>query len=143
MTQWPASVGATVKLKTMLYRTHRRFTAWLALLAVVMGALAPTVSQALVVVSDRGDWLEVCTTTGVVWVKASSAADADGERPMAAHEQVCDICTHTGKGAPPAPAGLSTHQSNLAPLRSPAHPASAHPAVLWTPAQSRAPPLFA
>ena len=124
-------------------RIHRRFTAWLAMLAMVMSALAPTVSQAVVMSSDRADWLEVCTTTGVMWVKADSATTDEGTLPMVGHEQGCDICTHTVTGAPPVLLGIDT--AVIAPPSAQPHArvSSAHPAVLWAPAQSRAPPLFA
>jgi hypothetical protein len=126
-----------------LHRIHRRFTAWLAMLALVMSALAPTVSQAVVLSSERGDWLEVCTTTGVVWVKADSAAADEGNLPMAGHEQGCDICTHTVTGAPPEPAAWIVHAIAQPCVMPQALGASAPPARLWAPAQSRAPPLFA
>ena len=41
-----------------LSRLHRRITTWVALLTLVLGALAPTVAQALVAGSDRADWLQ-------------------------------------------------------------------------------------
>lgn len=123
-----------------LHRIHRRFTAWLAMLALVMSALAPTVSQAVVMSSDRGDWLEVCSTTGVMWVKADLAAADDSTVPMAGHEQGCDICTH---GAPPVLKGTNALAMVQPSARPQALAASAHPAVLWAPAQSRAPPRFA
>ncbi len=124
-------------------RIHRRFTAWLAMLALVMSALAPTVSQAVVMSSDRADWLEVCTTTGVMWVKADSATTDEGTMPMVGHEQGCEICIHTVTGAPPVLSGIATTVMGQPFVRPQTLVASAHPAVLWAPAQSRAPPLFA
>lgn len=124
-------------------RIHRRFTTWLAMLALVMSALAPTVSQAVVMSSDRADWLEVCTTTGVMWVKADLAATDDGTMPMVGHDQGCDICTHTVTGAPPVLSGIATPVMGQPFARPQTLVASAHPAVLWASAQSRAPPLFA
>jgi hypothetical protein len=124
-------------------RIHRRFTTWLAMLALVMSALAPTVSQAVVMSSDRADWLEVCTTTGVMWVKADSVATDDGTMPMVGHDQGCDICTHIVTGAPPVLSGIATPVMGQPSARPQTLVASAHPAVLWASAQSRAPPLFA
>lgn len=124
-------------------QTHRRFTTWLAMLALVMSALAPTVSQAVAMSSDRADWLEVCTTTGVMWVKADSAATDDGTLPMVGHEQGCNICTHTVASAPPVLLGITTPVTGQPSAQPQALVSSAHPAVLWAPAQSRAPPLFA
>ena len=39
-------------------RLYRRFGAWLAILALLAGALSPTLAQAMVTGSDRADWLE-------------------------------------------------------------------------------------
>jgi len=124
-------------------RIHRRFTAWLAMLALVMSALAPTVSQAVVMSSERGDWLEVCTTTGVMWVKADSAAADDGAMPMAGHEQGCDICPHTVTGAPPVLTAITAPVMGQPSLRFDSLASSVHTAVPWAAAQSRAPPRFA
>ena len=123
------------------YRIHHRFTAWLAMLALVMSALAPTVSQAVVMSSDRAEWLEVCTTTGVMWVKADSATTDDGTLPMVGHEQGCDICTHTVTGAPPVLTDIAVPALWQSSAQPQALVSSAHPAVLWASAQSRAPPL--
>jgi hypothetical protein len=101
------------------------------------------VSQAVVMSSERGDWLEVCTTTGVMWVKADSAAADQGKLPMVGHEQGCDICTHTVTGAPPVRSGIATPVMGQPSAQPQALATSAHPAVLWAPAQPRAPPLFA
>lgn len=123
-------------------RIHRRLTAWLAMLALVMSALAPTVSQAVVMSSERGDWLEVCTTTGVMWVKAENADTDDGTLPMVGHDQGCDICTHTVTGAPPVLTGIPVPAIGH-PFAQPTALASlAHPAVPWASAHSRAPPQF-
>jgi hypothetical protein len=122
-------------------RIQRRFTAWLAMLALVMSALAPTVSQAVVMSSDRAEWLEVCTTTGVMWVKADSATTDDGTLPMVGHEQGCDICTHTVTGAPPVLTDIAVPALWQSSAQPQALVSLAHPAVLWAPAQSRAPPL--
>ena len=123
-------------------RIHRRFTAWLTMLALVMSALAPTVSQAVVMSSDRGDWLEVCTTTGVMWVKADTAATDDGTMPMVGHDQGCNICTHTVTGAPPVLTGIPVPAMRQPFAQPQALVSSAHPAVPWASAHSRAPPPF-
>ena len=83
-----------------LFRLHRRFTAWLAALALVMGALAPTVAQAMVAGGDRADWLEVCSVSGMVWVNADTGESGDrqpdGGAPMGGGSQHCAWCTLHG-----------------------------------------------
>jgi len=60
-----------------LLRLYRRFGAWLAILALLAGALSPTLAQAMVTGSDRADWLEVCSVSGMVWVKADTGEVSD------------------------------------------------------------------
>lgn len=129
-----------------LTRLHRRFTAWVALLALVLGALAPTVTQAMVAGGDRAEWLEVCSVSGMVWVKADTgevAQQPDGGAPMGEASQHCPWCTLHGGAA-----GLPTSQARLPlPPRLTDLPPAFYRAPLsatgWAPAQSRAPPIAA
>ena len=126
---------------------HRRFTAWLALVALLLGALAPTVTQAMVAGSDRADWLEICTATGMVWVKAGtgelSESLPEGSAPTSEVGQHCPWCTLHGGGA------ALTVQPLLhtAPFVAHALPSvqldAPDLAAAWAPAQSRAPPASA
>lgn len=130
----------------LLTRLHRRFTAWVALLALVLGALAPTVTQAMVAGGDRAEWLEVCSVSGMVWVKADTgevAQQPDGNAPMVEASQHCPWCTLHG-----GVAGLPTSQAQL-PLPPrltdlpPAFYRAPLSATVWASAQSRAPPIAA
>ena len=126
-------------------RLHRRFTAWVALLALVLGALAPTVTQAMVAGGDRADWQQICSVSGMVWVKADtgevSQPQPDGGMPGSDAGQHCPWCTlHGGaSGLPPVeavamlPAPLAEQPSAFyrAPLTD----------TVWATARSRAPPL--
>jgi hypothetical protein len=125
-----------------LTRTTHRFAAWLAMLAMLLGALAPTVAQAVVASQGGPGWVQVCSASGMVWVQAD-AIDGDGiasaSESMADASRHCPWCNlHGAVGLPPAPA----QQPALA-LRAelPAAPfRSALPAPPWPTAQSRAPP---
>jgi len=96
-----------------LTRLHRRFTAWVALVALVLGALAPTVTQARLAGGERGDWMQICSVSGMVWVQADtgaqseqvSAGSTDDGLPAGKTIQHCAWCTlHGGAaGLPPAP----------------------------------------
>lgn len=71
------------------------------MLAMLLGALAPTLAHAWVAAADEGRWIEVCSTTGVVWLKADSSgtsADAAGnpDMPMADRAQHCPWCSVHG-----------------------------------------------
>jgi len=134
------------KLPRMLRsRVHHRFTAWLALLAMVLGALAPTVAQAMVRSSDRAQWVEVCSASGMAWVKTDAVAQqtADGDAPATGAFPSCPWCTlHSGAaGLPPVTAAAE-------PLpRQTDQPPAFYRAVslsgTWAVAHARAPPLSA
>ncbi|MGS5085427.1 DUF2946 domain-containing protein [Hydrogenophaga sp. A37] len=124
-------------------RVHRRFTTWLALLAMVLGALAPTVAQAVVASSDRADWVEVCSVSGMIWVQAdASAASSDSpSAPVADASMHCPWCTLHGGAADLPPVSVLAE-----PLRRQTEPPSAffHAVTLsgtWAVAHARAPPL--
>ena len=130
-----------------LTRLHRRITTWVALLALVMGALAPTVTQAMVAAGDRSDWLEVCSVSGMVWVKADTGEVAqqqpDGSAPLGEAGQHCPWCTlHGGVAGLPTPQAQLPLPPRLTDLP-PAFYRAPLSATVWAPAQSRAPPLTA
>lgn len=130
-----------------LTRLQRRFTAWVALLALVLGVLAPTVTQAMVAGSDRADWLEVCSVSGMVWVKANTGEVRDllpdGSGPASDASQQCSWCTLNGGSAALSVVAASLY---LPPRLIDFPPAFYHAplaATVWAPAQSRAPPSAA
>jgi len=131
-------------------RVHRRLTAWLALLAMVLGVLAPTVAQAMVASSDRAQWVEVCSASGMLWVKADASAESgvdqashDAGGPMSDTWMHCPWCSLHG-GAPGLPPGLATVE--LAARQGDLPPAFSRIAALsgvWAVAHARAPPSAA
>ena len=130
-----------------LTRLHRRFTAWVALFALVLGALAPTVTQAMVAGGERADWLEGCGVSGMGWVKADtgevSQQQPDGSAPAGDASQHCPWCTlHGGSASLPL-----AHVLPELPPRVTDFPPAFYRAPLavtaWAPAQSRAPPFAA
>jgi hypothetical protein len=124
-------------------RATHRFAAWLAMLAMLLGALAPTVAQAVVAAQGGPGWVQVCSASGMVWVQADALdgdnAVADVGKSMADASRHCPWCSLQGAvGLPPA----SVHTPLLAPnAEPPPEPfRSALPAPPWPDAQSRAPP---
>ena len=121
-------------------RFTRRFAAWLAMLAMLMGALAPAVAQAVVVSQGGNGWVQVCSASGMVWVKADGLEDPAASKPMADASRHCPWCSLQGAaGLPPAPGLQATRpiQPNDVPqprIR------SAAASVPWPAALSRAPP---
>jgi len=126
-------------------RTTRSLTAWIALFAILLGAIAPALSHAL---SRFGDgekrWVEVCTVAGTKLV----AVDDSGEKGSAGDADVfpaerCPFCSTHG-GAPALPAmqimpfllkGTAEQTPSLY-LRAP------RPLFIWAASHPRAPPVL-
>ncbi len=130
----------------------RQFTAWLAALSVLCAGVLPLVSHAVVPhLSGAAGMVEVCTITGMAWVKLDSASPASAPQPGQPDDPApamgmanCDWCAmHLPHLAvPPAPAALALHASVLSALP-PAFFRAHHPVSAWAAAQPRAPPLTA
>lgn len=114
----------------------------------LLGALAPTVSQAMVAGGDRAQWIEICSVSGMTWVKADLAdtgadgvTDIEGSHPTSNASPHCAWCTlHGGAtGLPPAAdtAVPLARQTDLPP----AFYQASHASTVWVTARSRAPPL--
>lgn len=126
-----------------LTRTTHRFAAWLAMLAMLLGALAPTVAQAVVAAQGGPGWVQVCSASGMVWVQADvidgDNVVADVGKSMADASRHCPWCNlHGAVGLPPASVHTPLLAHGAEPLPEPFR--SALPAPPWPAAQSRAPP---
>ncbi len=125
-----------------LTRAARQFSLRIALFAMLMAALAPTLSHAMRA-GGSDAWVEVCTALGAKWVSADSPTQADESEPasIGAMEH-CPYCV------------LQAHASGLPPAFDLTSPVTAlqfavpslflrAPRTLhaWTTAQPRAPPL--
>lgn len=122
-------------------RARRLLTTWIAILAVLMASLAPSVSHALGL-SNGASWIEVCTAQGSKWQQSDS--DDSRSAPAAAHVlEHCPYCSiHApALGLPPVPevVPLSLDLKDEFPLAFLAAPRTLH---AWVSAQPRAPPLF-
>lgn len=121
-------------------RLHRRLAAWLAIGALLLAGLLPAAVQAAVGGAGKAGWVEICSASGMVWVKADAGPDSP-EHPAEA-AQHCPWCNlHGGGGLPPANAGAAFLNAGagavpafVAPAPRPAQP----PAT-----RSRAPPSAA
>lgn len=77
-------------------QSYHPWVVWLAVLVAVLGALAPTVSHALMLASGQAPLgVEICTSEGPRWVTADAAASAGdfvptpGSAVPPAHCQFC------------------------------------------------------
>ena len=121
-------------------RAHRRITAWIATLAILLVALAPALSHALATATGA-DWTEICTAQGSKWVQAGE----DGSERSPASSPLLDHCPCCSLhapvlGLPPATAlvHLPLQLSHAVPLAFLSAPRTLH---AWVSAQPRAPPL--
>jgi hypothetical protein len=110
------------------------------MLALVLTALAPTLAQAVVSTSDRSDWVQICSASGMVWIQADPAAGDSQSAPMPGAGMQCPWCSlHSpGAGLPPATA-LGVAAAATAPLVG-RLVLVASPVGVWTAAPARAPP---
>ena len=118
---------------------HRRFSAWLALLALLLGTLAPVATQAMVAGSDRAGWVQICSVSGMTWVQLD--ASDEGAPTGNAAGSGCTWCAgHAAGGLPPTPLRwMPPSSAAVAPTQA---IGSAVLVSVWTPLQSRAPPAF-
>lgn len=117
-------------------RAPRLLATWIAALAFLLAALAPTISHAV-----GSSWVEICTAQGSKWVQADDGGDAG--QPDAAHTlEHCPYCSlHVPTlGVPPTPEVLPSllAPTDELPLAFLAAPRTLH---AWVRAQPRAPPF--
>lgn len=122
-------------------RLHRRFAAWLAIWALLVAALWPALVQAAVGGADKSTWIEICSASGMVWVKAEGTSESQND-PAKDASQHCPWCSlHSGGGLPPdhADAVALTAGTHDVPAFFISAPRPAQPLAT----RSRAPPLSA
>jgi hypothetical protein len=120
-----------------------RFSAWLATFAILLAALAPSISHAVTAAKGGASWIEICTTggTSVVQVPADQTPGTPAQEQKSVHLEHCPFCAnHAGSFGlvPTAVAALpAASGSALLPdlfYRAP------RPLFVWAAGQPRAPP---
>ncbi|WP_029462760.1 DUF2946 family protein [Serpentinimonas barnesii] len=126
-----------------LQALRRNSLIWLACALLWLAALLPTLSQSVLAQPLREGWVEVCSGSGMVWVRA----DWEAPRPNPTHENAaaapaCDWClkhpTPPALGPTPALVWLNA-AGHSAPAAAGAQRIG-H-TTQWWPALPRAPPL--
>lgn len=75
---------------------HRRLTAWIASLAILLGVLMPAIAQAITRPDDTGRWEQICTAAGMVWINLDLQPESgEGPAPAAGNGQ-CPFCLPFG-----------------------------------------------
>ncbi len=119
---------------------HRAFAAWLAALAMLLLALAPSVTRVLAY-GDGASWVSVCTTGGLVQVQRLDSGEPIPNPAEHVAQAECPYCA--------LQAHAQVLPSSLPLLALPAQHGGALPtfdavvhrgATPWPPAQARAPP---
>lgn len=122
----------------------RRFAAWIACFAILLAALAPSISQTVANAKQESGsgWAEICSVAGIRFVQVDDGA-ADGKSGGKAMQmEHCAFCsTHAGSvGLPPASPVLPLRLSSGTAIFPALYYQSPAPLFIWSAAQSRAPP---
>ncbi|NMG42782.1 DUF2946 domain-containing protein [Aromatoleum toluvorans] len=127
-------------------RSTRTLTAWIALFAILLGAVMPAMSHALSRLSGAETrWIEVCTVAGTKLVAVDgSAADNKGGNPDLHPVERCAFCaTHGGTPALPAPQVMPFALQASADEFPQLYFHAPRPLFAWLKSPPRAPPLLA
>ena len=124
----------------------RRFAAWIACFAILLAALAPSISQAVANAKQESGsgWAEICSVAGIRFVQVDAGAPDDGKSAgKAMPMEHCAFCsTHAGSvGLPPSPIMPLPVASGTA-IFPALYYQSPAPLFIWSTAQSRAPPAL-
>jgi hypothetical protein len=122
---------------------RRRFAAWLACFAVLLAALAPSISHAVGALKGQAAWVEVCTATGTALVKLPGEQVPDQPRPDL-HAEHCVFCgNHAGAFALPAgDISLVVAVAQGGDLLPTLYYQAPRPLFVWAAGQPRAPPAL-
>jgi hypothetical protein len=125
----------------------RRFAAWIACFAILLAALAPSISQAVANAKQESGsgWAEICSVAGIRFVQVDEDGAADGKSGGKAMQmEHCAFCsTHAGSvGLPPASPVLPLRLSSGTAIFPVLYYQSPSPLFIWSAAQSRAPPTL-
>ena len=124
----------------------RRFAAWIACFAILLAALAPSISQAVANAKQESGsgWAEICSVAGIRFVQVDDDGAADGKSGGKVMQmEHCAFCsTHAGSvGLPPSPVLPLPDASGTA-IFPALYYQSPSPLFIWCTAQSRAPPAL-
>lgn len=126
----------------MANRGRRKHCLWLLVCTLLLGVLAPLLTQALG--RSTGTWVLVCNAQGVQEVRVDDAAPAPSSDQDSATASMgdCPYCRLSTQPAMPPGyvlgSALGLPAASRAPLPAPSHAASREPH--WPPGQPRAPP---
>lgn len=123
---------------------NRRLIAWIATFAILLSALAPSISHAVALAKgEKSLWVEVCSVAGSKLVKVGDAGDPATPAKKPAGMEHCPFCsTHAGSAGILPGAGIVLPAALGKPVVPTLYYQSPRPLFSWAPAQSRAPPAL-
>jgi Protein of unknown function (DUF2946) len=125
----------------MVHSTNRKLVHWIAALAVLMSALAPSISQALSLSqSGKGFVAEICTTSGAKLTQVID--DEDSSSSSATMEGHCPYCVVSSLYLLPETVALKFHASAQYARQPLFLYQSPQPLFSWLSLPSRAPPVL-
>ncbi len=122
-------------------RSSRLLTSWIAVLALVMAALAPSVSGAISA-GPGASWVEICTSIGAKWAQAEGASQDEAPASGTVHAfEHCPFCSlHLDALPIPDDSALLVSAPSVSDLLPTAFLAAPHTLHAWRTGQPRAPP---
>ncbi len=117
-------------------------TVWIACFAVLLSALAPSISQAIN--DSAANWAEICSVDGIKLTKIDAAQNPASSVPAdkGMHFEHCPFCfTHAGSVGLPPSAVLTLPIANNDVAAPSLFYQAPRPLFIWAAAQSRAPPF--
>ena len=124
----------------------RRFAAWIACFAILLAALAPSISQAVANAKQESGsgWAEICSVAGIRFVQVDDGAADEKSVGKAMQMEHCAFCsTHAGSvGLPPTSPMLPQLVASGTAIFPALYYQSPAPLFIWSTAQSRAPPTL-
>ena len=129
----------------ILKRYRLALVSWIALLAILFGSLAPSISHAVKVKSTQDvSWAEICSADGIRFLHVGGQLpDSSAPSEHGLHMEDCPFClNHAGaQGLPPSNEYAMPVTASLS-MHPPLFYQSPDPLFIWAAAQSRAPPPF-
>lgn len=127
-------------------RTRKKVAATVAVFAILLASLAPSISHALAAAHGNSEvWVEICSVTGSRMVKLDTGELPDPAKPepAASHVANCLYClTHAGSFGLPPETRLVIPVLSLETDHPPLYFSSPRPLFIWAAGQARAPPAF-
>ena len=126
----------------MRYLIKRQFVHLIAMMAILTGALAPTISQAMTVNdADKGFTAEICTTSGVKMTQQMGSTENSEESKNISNH--CPYCVMHGAYDLPVNNTLTFAKPEAHQLHPQLFYQSPKPFFAWVSLPSRAPPSLA